>query len=171
MTLDIFNRNPEKIAMANCAQLINCLNSLYLAHEDKFVVTPVGHIFDLYASHQGGQALRAIFSAPTVNYDRDGSEASFWGLNGSASVHEKNLTITAVNPSTDQSRVAEIVLRGGTVSGASMRFLSDADIHARNTFDQPDAVVPQTKALTVGGGALVVEFPPASVAAVSIQLD
>jgi alpha-L-arabinofuranosidase len=27
MTLDIFNRHPEKVAMANCAQLINCLNS------------------------------------------------------------------------------------------------------------------------------------------------
>jgi len=31
MTLDIFNRHPEKVAMANCAQLVNCLNSLYLA--------------------------------------------------------------------------------------------------------------------------------------------
>jgi alpha-N-arabinofuranosidase len=28
MTLDTFNRHPEKVAMANCAQLINCLNSL-----------------------------------------------------------------------------------------------------------------------------------------------
>jgi alpha-N-arabinofuranosidase len=36
LTLDTFNRHPEKVAMANCAQLINCLNSLYLAHEDKF---------------------------------------------------------------------------------------------------------------------------------------
>ena len=62
MTLDTFNRHPEKVAMANCAQLINCLNSLYLAHEDKFCVTPVGHVFAMYAAHQGGQALRTIFS-------------------------------------------------------------------------------------------------------------
>ena len=39
LTLDTFNRHPEKVAMANCAQLINCLNSLYLAHEEKFCVT------------------------------------------------------------------------------------------------------------------------------------
>jgi alpha-N-arabinofuranosidase len=171
MTLDIFNRNPEKVAMANCAQLINCLNSLYLAHEDKFVVTPVGHVFDLYASHQGGQALRTDFSAPTLNYDRDGSAASFWGLRGSASVLDKTLTITAVNPSTEETRLAEVVLRGATVKEASMRFLSNADIHAHNTFDQPDVVIPQTKALSVSGGNLVVEFPPASVAAISIQLS
>jgi alpha-N-arabinofuranosidase len=171
MTLDIFNRHPEKVAMANCAQLINCLNSLYLAHEDKFVITPVGHVFDLYASHQGAQALRTIFSAPNLHYDRDGQAASFWGLKGSASVRDKNLTITAVNPSTSESRLAEIDLRGATVKEASMSFLSNADIHAHNTFDRRDVVVPETKPLGLSAGALVVEFPPASVAALTIQLN
>jgi alpha-N-arabinofuranosidase len=171
MTLDIFNRHPEKVAMANCAQLINCLNSLYLAHEDKFVITPVGHVFELYASHQGGQALRTIFSAPTVHYDRDGQSASFWGLRGSASVRDKNLTITVVNPNTSESRLAEISLRGASVREASMRFLSNADIHAHNTFEQRDVVVPQTKPLRLSEGSLVVEFPPASVAALTIQLN
>jgi alpha-N-arabinofuranosidase len=171
MTLDIFNRHPEKVAMANCAQLINCLNSLYLAHEDKFVITPVGHLFELYASHQGGQALRTIFSAPNAHYDRDGQSASFWGLRGSASVRDKNLTITAVNPNTSESRLAEISLRGARVNEASMRFLSNADIHAHNTFEQRDVVVPQTKPLSLSAGSLVVEFPPASVAALTVQLN
>jgi alpha-L-arabinofuranosidase len=171
MTLDIFNRNPEKVAMANCAQLINCLNSLYLAHEDRFVITPVGHVFDLYSSHQGGEALRTVFSAPNVHYDRDGQSASYWGLKGSASLLDKNLTITAVNPSTSEPRLAEIALRGATVKEASMRFLSNADIHAHNTFEQRETVVPQIKPLSMRGGTLVVEFPPASVAALNIQLN
>ncbi len=170
MTLDIFNRNPEKVAMANCAQLINCLNSLYLAHEDKFVITPVGHVFELYASHQGGQALRTVFSSPNLHYDRDGSPATFWGLRGSASVRDKNLTITAVNPSTNEPRLADIALRGATVKQASMSFLSNADIHAHNTFDRREVVIPQTKPLSVSGGLLVVEFPPTSVVALNIQL-
>jgi alpha-N-arabinofuranosidase len=171
MTLDIFNRNPEKIAMANCAQLINCLNSLYLAREDKFVITPVGHVFELYASHQQGQALRTVFSAPNLPYDRDGKPASFWGLRGAASVRGKTLTITAVNPSTNESRLVEIALRRGTVKESSMTFLTNSDVHAHNTFEQQNVVVPQTKALTPSGGALVVEFPPASVVALNIQLD
>jgi alpha-L-arabinofuranosidase len=171
MTLDIFNRHPEKVAMANCAQLINCLNSLYLAHEDKFVITPVGHVFELYASHQSGQALRTIFSAPNVRYDRDGQSASFWGLRGSASVRDKNLTITVVNPNISESRLAEISLRGATVKEASMRFLSNADIHAHNTFELRDVVVPQTKPLSLSAGSFVVEFPPASVAALTMQLN
>jgi alpha-N-arabinofuranosidase len=171
MTLDIFNRHPEKVAMANCAQLINCLNSLYLAHEGKFVITPVGRLFELYASHQGGRALRTVFSAPNVHYDRDGQSASFWGLRGSASVRDKILTITAVNPNTSESRLAEISLRGATVKEASMHFLSNADIHAHNTFEQSDVVVPQTKPLSLSEGSLVVEFPPASVAALTLQLN
>jgi alpha-N-arabinofuranosidase len=157
--------------MANCAQLINCLNSLYLAHENRFVITPVGYVFELYASHQGGQALRTVFSSPNLHYDRDGSPASFWGLRGSASVRDKNLTITAVNPSTSDPRLAEIALRGATVKEASMSFLSNADIHAHNTFDQRVAVVPVTKALSVNGESIVLEFPPASVVALNIQLN
>jgi alpha-N-arabinofuranosidase len=170
MTLDIFNRHPEKVGMANCAQLINCLNSLYLAHEDKFVVTPVGHVFELYARHQGGAGLRTIFSAPNINYDRDGKPASFWGLQGSASLKDKTLTITVVNPSISEPRLTEISLRGATVKEASMSFLSNTDIHAHNTFDQRDVVVPQTSLLRLSGGAHVVEFSPASVTALSIQL-
>ena len=170
MTLDIFNRHPEKVAMANCAQLINCLNSLYLAHEDKFVITPVGHVFELYASHQGGQGLRTVFSAPNVHYDRDGNPASFWGLRGSASVREKDLTITAVNPNVSESRLAEIALRGATAREASMTLLSNSDMHAHNTFEQREVVVPQTRPLSMSNGTLVVELPSASVAALNIKL-
>src|SRR5208282_2600748 len=108
MTLDLFNRHPEKVVMANCAQLINCLNSLYLAHEDKFCVTPVGHVFGMYAAHQGGQAVRTIISAPNVQYARDGKPTSFWGLQGSASLLGKELTLTVVNPSVGETRETEI---------------------------------------------------------------
>jgi alpha-N-arabinofuranosidase len=170
MTLDIFNRHPEKVAMANCAQLINCLNSLYLAHEDKFVVTPVAHVLGMYAGHQGGQALRALFSAPSVNYDRDGKPASFWGLRGSASLKGKTLFLTVVNPHVSESRESEIVVRGATVRSGSVTTLTHTDIHARNTFDHRDVVTPQTKELKAGGGALVLAFPPASVTAVTVEL-
>jgi alpha-L-arabinofuranosidase len=170
MTLDIFNRHPEKVAMANCAQLINCLNSLYLAHEDKFVVTPVAHVLGMYASHQGGQSLRTLFSAPSVNYDRDGKSASFWGLRGSTSLKGKALFLTVVNPHVSESRESEIVVRGATVRSGSVTTLTHTDIHARNTFDHRDVVTPQTKELKAGGGALVLAFPPASVTAVTVEL-
>ena len=54
MTFDIFNRQPDKIAMANVAQSVNCIHSLFLAQGDKFVRTPgvlrVRHVSSPYGS-------------------------------------------------------------------------------------------------------------------------
>jgi alpha-N-arabinofuranosidase len=170
MTLDIFNRHPEKVVMAACAQLINCLNCLYLAHEDSFVVTPVGHVFAIYAAHQGGQALRAIFSAPTINYDRDGHPTTFWGLRGSASLRNKELTVTVVNPHVSEARDTQVTVRGAKLKGGTATVLSHADIHAHNTFTQKDAVAPKMQSAEVRGDILTFRFPPASVTKLAVQL-
>jgi alpha-N-arabinofuranosidase len=171
MTLDIFNRHPEKVTMANCAQLINCLNSLYLAHEDKFCVTPVGHVFALYAAHQGGQSLRTIFSVPDVSYDRDGKKASFWGLKGSASLHDKQLVLTVVNPDVTSQRETEITVRGASMQSGSAAFLTNADIHAHNSFEQRNVVAPQTKTMEGQGRTLTYTFPAASVTKLTLTLS
>jgi len=170
MTLDIFNRHPEKIAMANCAQLINCLNSLYLAHEDRFVVTPVGHVFAMYMAHQGGQALRTIFSAPTIAYDRDGKQASFWGMKGSASLRDKDLTLTVVNPDVKEARDTQIVMRGAKIKAATATVLTNSDIHAHNTFADKDVVMPRTQNVDLTNDALHFRFPAASVTKLAVQL-
>lgn len=170
MTLDTFNRHPEKVAMAACAQLINCLNSLYLAHEDRFVVTPVGHVFAMYSAHQGGQGLRTIFSAPTIDYDRDGKPASFWGLKGSASLRDKELTLTVVNPHVSEPRDTQIAVRGAKLNAATATVLSHADIHAHNTFAQRNVVEPKTQSADVKGDILSFRFPAASVTKLAVQL-
>ena len=170
MTLDIFNRHPEKVTMANCAQLINCLNSLYLAHEDKFCVTPVGHVMGMYAAHQGGQSVRAAFSAPQVSYDRDGKLASFWGLKGSASLHNKTLVLTVVNPHVSEARETEIGLRTGAIKSAGVTTLTDSDIHAHNDFAQRSAVIPRTKNVALAGRTVNYTFPPASVTKLVLEL-
>ncbi|HZR58282.1 MAG TPA: alpha-L-arabinofuranosidase C-terminal domain-containing protein [Terriglobales bacterium] len=170
MTLDIFNRHPEKVAMANCAQLINCLNSLYLAHEDKFCVTPVGHVMSMYAAHQGGQALRTVFSSPTVNYERDNKPAIFWGLKGSASLRNKELVLTVVNPHVSEARETEIGVRGASLNSGQVTVLTNADIHAHNTFEQRNVVSPQSKDIKVHGKMLNWTFPPASVTKLVLTL-
>jgi alpha-N-arabinofuranosidase len=170
MTLDIFNRNPQKVAMANCAQLINCLNCLYMAGEDRFVVTPVGHVFEMYAPHQGGRAVRAVFSTPSIQYNRDGKPAELWGLNGSASIYGESLVVTVVNPSTSEPRETEISLSGATAKSGTITTLSNLDIHAHNSFQRRDVVVPVTSKLKVGGSAVVISFPAASVSTLQIEL-
>jgi alpha-N-arabinofuranosidase len=143
---------------------------LYLAREDRFVVTPVGHLFAMYASHQGGQALRTIFSSPAIEYDRDGKQASFWGLKGSASLRDRELTLTVVNPNVSHTSECEIVVRGATLKSGSATELTNSDIHAHNTFEQKHVVVQETKAVEVHGGALHYVFPTASVTKLALTL-
>jgi alpha-L-arabinofuranosidase len=171
MTLDIFNRHPEKVTLASPAQLVNCLNSLYLAREDKFCVTPVGHVFGMYAAHQGGQAVRTVISAPMVNYARDGKPASFWGLNGSASLHGKNLVLTVVNPHVSETRETEIAIRGAVIQSGTTTVLTGSDLHAHNTFDQRNQVVPQLKDFPSTGRTARFLVPPASVTKFELTLS
>jgi alpha-L-arabinofuranosidase len=171
MTLDIFNRHPGKITLASPAQLINCLNSLYLAHEDKFCVTPVGRVFGMYSAHQGGQAVRTIISAPTVQYARDGKPTPFWGLKGSASMHGKDLILTLVNPSVNEIREAEIAVRSASIKSGTISVLTNSDLHAHNTFDQKNEVTPQVKDLQSTGSAITIQIQPASVTKLELSLE
>jgi alpha-N-arabinofuranosidase len=169
-TLDIFNRHAEKMGIGACAQLINCLNSLFLSHEDKFIVTPNFFVFDMYQSHQGGTAVRTEFSAPRVTYQRDNRPATFWGLNGSASLKDKVLTLTVVNPHATEHREAEIAIRGGSVSSIEATVLTNSDIHAHNTFDHPDAISATTQKVPGAGATIRYGVAPASVTKLTIAL-
>jgi len=170
LSLDIFNRHAEKVAMANIAQLVNCLQSLFFAHEDRFCLTPTYHVFDMYAAHQGAQAVRTVFLAPAVRYSRNTQPATLAGLAGSASRNGKQLTLTVTNPSLDQAREAEIAIRGGAAQSVRATTLAASDVHAHNSFEAPREVEPKTEILNVRGGLLAHRFPPASVTKLEIGL-
>jgi alpha-L-arabinofuranosidase len=187
LTLDTFNRHPDKVALAACAQLINCIDSLFLSHEDHFITTPVFQVFDLYKEHQGGQALRVQFSVPDITFPRKairkqlsatgdeaitgGPDARLWGLNGSASLTGKTLTLTVVNPHLTESHPAQIVLRGGaSATAAEAEVIGGEDVHAHNTFEQPNAVVTRKATATVSGKVVQCTLPPSSVTRFTIAL-
>jgi alpha-N-arabinofuranosidase len=170
LTLDIFNRNPDKVTMANCAQLMNCLNSLFLASGDRFVTTPVYHVFQMYAAHQGAQAVRTEFLSPSITYDRDGQPANFWSLKGSASLRGKDLTLTVVNPDVGQPKEAEINLLGAEASSGRATILAASDIHAHNTFDNPNEVHARTESWSPTGRTPKFTFAPASVTLLQLKL-
>jgi alpha-N-arabinofuranosidase len=170
LTLDTFNRNAEKVSMATCAQLVNNINALFLCHEDRFFVTPNYYVFEMYAAHQGAQAVRAEFSAAEVVYDRDGKPGKFWGLNGSASRKGNVVIVSAVNPDLRNAKQTQMVLRGAKAASASGRVLAAEDMHAHNSFDQPDRVKSVALDVSISGGMLNVVLPAASVSKFEITL-
>ena len=172
LTLDTFNRHADKVAMANIAQLVNCIQSLFLTHEDQFLLTPTYHVFAMYAAHQGARAVRLVASAPAVSW-MDGQQQgrSLWGLNGSASVKGDVLTLTVTNPHLTEPREAEIAVRGATVRSATATTLAARDVHDHNTFEAPRTVVPTAaQAVAVGISPLVYHLPAASVTKLEIAV-
>lgn len=170
LTLDIFHRNADKLGMANDAQLINNLNCLFLAHEDHFIVTPNFHIFEMYKAHQGGRSLRLLVDAPPVSYLAEtGKNTDFWGLAGSASLKEKRLVLTIVNPHAADQRHTEIAVRGASIKTCRVRTLANPDIHAHNSFSQPNAVEPKDEGAPLHGN-LLWSFRPASVTRMEMDL-
>ena len=170
LTLDIFNRHADKVAMANVAQLVNCLQSLFFAHEDHFCLTPTYHVFDMYSAHQGARSVRTVVSSPGSSMTWSGKPAYLRGVNGSASLNGKRLTLTANNPSFDQSREAEIVVRGAAITSATAWVLSAPDVHAHNDFANPRAVEPKQVSVSPKGSAFAFRFPPASVVKFDLTL-
>ena len=170
LSLDIFHRHADKVGMSNIAQLINCLQALFLAHEDKFITTPTGHVFEMYAAHQGGQALRTEVMSSRLAYTRNGKPATMRGLNGSASLKDKTLTLTVTNPDIQNVNETEIALRGAGVKDVQVSTLAHADIHAHNSFANPEVIKPQTGKATVIGNTVRCSFAPASVTRLTLTL-
>ena len=170
LTLDTFNRHADKIVMANVAQLVNTIHSLFLAQEDKFTVTPNFHVFAMYAAHQSGQSLRTVWSAPAIALTRDGRGQALWGLAGSASLRDKTLTVTVVNPHATEARECAIAVRGAAIHEGRGTVLSSTDLRAHNSFDRPSALAPVDASVRVAAGSLTHRFPAASVTRLQLTL-
>src|SRR5262245_47495105 len=148
---------------------INTIHSLFIAHEDKFAVTPNYHVFAMYQAHQGAQSLKTVFSSPSIAYAREGQARALWGLAGSASLRDKTLTVTVVNPHATEPRDCAIDVRGATVKDGRTSVLSSTDLRAHNSFAHPNALTPRDATVTRRTGSLVHTFPAASVT--RLQLD
>jgi alpha-N-arabinofuranosidase len=183
ITLDIFQRHADKVAVANVAQSINCIHSLMLAQGDRFTVTPTFHVFQMYLPHRGAQAVRAEFSAlanapiPVGGNSYTGSLEAvklLAGLSGSASISPddpKLLTLTVVNPHIDRPVTTEIAVSGASIASLTGTVLAEPDVHAHNDFDHPNAVHPYPAATaTPTAGRAIHTFPPASVTTLQLRL-
>jgi alpha-L-arabinofuranosidase len=190
ITLDIFQRHADKVAVANVAQSINCIHSLMLASGNRFTVTPTFHVFQMYLPHSGAQAVRAEFTAPSIrnpladalipvggNSYRGSLEASkvLAGLSGSASVNAagsgKQITLTVVNPHLDRPLTTEVVVSGASIARATGTLLNESDVHAHNDFEHPNAVHPRPASVEPPtAGRLLHIFPSASVTTLNITL-
>jgi alpha-N-arabinofuranosidase len=164
LSFDIFNRHVEKIAMGNVAQTVNCIHSLFLAQGDKFVRTPVYHVFDMYRPHMGARQVPVQNPAQDLNVTALAGPAHLPGLSASASLKDRHLTVTLTNPSLDATQPVRIRLANGArAHDAQGQVLTHQDMRATNTFTAPEEVKPAVHSVKVVGDVLEVTLPKQSV--------
>jgi alpha-L-arabinofuranosidase len=107
----------------------------------------------MYSGHQGGQALRVNFDVPFIQPDEGPKSNIIAKLSGSASIRGNTLTLTVANPHISQSHDARINIQGAKATSVAVSTLTGEEVHAQNTFDNPNNVVPKNSQLNINGSS------------------
>ncbi len=162
-SLNIFNRHSHRVAMANLAQAVNVLQSLILTRGADMVKTPTYHVFDMFKGHQGGDNIY-LYTENSL----DGKDIKIPMINASATIKDGVITLTAANCSLYDSAELVCDISGIDVNSVSAQALTE-EIHALNSFDNPERVKPQSLSASLSENRLKSVLPPASVASFVIR--
>jgi alpha-N-arabinofuranosidase len=170
LTLDTFNRHADKIDMANVAQLVNNLHTLFLADGDQFVATPNFYVFEMYRAHHSAKSVRIEVDTPRTTFRVAKKTGEIFRLAGSASLSGKNLTLTLVHTHVSEPAAVRIQLAGGSASSVRQTVLTHSTLNAHNTFQNPAELIPKSTATSLAGPSFVCTLAPASVNRLDIRM-
>ena len=169
LTLNIFNRHCERVAMGNIAQTINVLQALILtdAESERIVLTPTYHVFDMYKVHQDATLLPLDLRSDDYTYGGH----SIASLSASASRDASgrvHLSLCNMNP--HQSAEVTCEVRGMSLSAASGRLLTADRMQAHNSFDAPTQVHPAAfHSAAIRDNRITFTLPPMSVTVLELK--
>jgi alpha-N-arabinofuranosidase len=167
MTLNIFHAHCDRVKMANIAQTINVLQALILTKDDKMVLTPTYHVFDMYKVHQDATLLPSQLSCADYKWDKDSIPA----ISASASQDKDGkIYISLCNLDPNKSQPIACELRGFAPKSVAGRILTSDDMTAHNTFDRPGKVKPaEFNDVKIDGNSLTTILPSKSVVVLEIR--
>jgi alpha-N-arabinofuranosidase len=161
LNINIFTKHADRVKMANIAQMVNVLQAMILTKDDRMVLTPTYHVFEMFKSYQDASALAIDLKSPWYNKDSSTVPAV-----SASAVRDKAglLHIGLVNVDPTHAIAVTAKLSGVTLTSAAGRVLTAPAINSHNTFEQPAVVkpVPFSGAM-VEGNTLKVVLPPKSV--------
>jgi len=160
-TFHIFHDHAERVKMANIAQLVNVLQALILTKDEKMVLTPTYHVFDLYQVHHDATYLPVEVD---TGYAYSGGTA-IPAVSASASRDaEGRVHLSLTNLSPEEAVQVDARIEGAEFTSVSGRILTAGAIDAHNTFDAPNRVRPESfTGATLEESSLKAELPPRSV--------
>jgi alpha-N-arabinofuranosidase len=165
--INIFSQHAGRVKMANIAQMVNVLQAMILTNDDKMVLTPTYHVFQMYKPFKDATQLPLEISAPRYRY----GEREVPSVHASAARGKDGKVYVALaNLDATNSAKLGLKITGTPPRTVSGQILSAGAINAINTFDKPDAVKPQPfSGATVKGDQLTVVLPSKSVVVLNLQ--
>jgi alpha-L-arabinofuranosidase len=139
-----------------------------LTKDDKMILTPTYHAFDMYKPFQDATSLPINISKNTT-YTL--GNVSIPGVSASAArAKDGKLYIALVNTNPKEAvDVAVNVAAGEKVSGVKGRVLTSAAMDAHNTFEKPEVIKPTAFSAQAKDGKLTVKLPAKSVVVVAAE--
>ncbi len=141
ITLNIFNKHCDRVKMAALAQMVNVIQSVLLTEGEKMIKTPTYHVMHMYRHHQDADLVESSLT------DNDTIGVGEWlvpKLTESVSCGKDGaLTITVGNLSADAEENLEIKFAKGGYRVEEAKIVAHQDMHAYNTFEQPEIVAEQ----------------------------
>lgn len=165
--LDIFAKHADRVRMSAIAQMVNVLQAMVLTKDDKMVLTPTYHVFEMYKPWQDAKVLPITINTPQYSQDKFTmpavSGSAVRGKDGKVYVALSNLDPKETNRVT-------VSLEGLNERSVQGRILTAPAINSHNDFDRPNVVRPVSfKGARVSGGNLVVDMPSKSVVVLQVQ--
>ena len=167
LTLNIFQNHAGRVRMANLAQMVNVLQALILTNNEKILLTPTYHVFDLYQGHQGATLLPARVESP----DYSSQAVKIPSISASASRGANDaVTLSVVNMDPSRESKVQVDVQGYTPRAAQGRVITATSMDAKPEFGQPDPLVPvKLSTITVRRGSVTFLAPAKSVAVLVLQ--
>jgi alpha-L-arabinofuranosidase len=167
VSLNIMNQHCDRVTMANIAQTVNVLQAMVLTQDEKMLLTPTYHVYEMFKGHQDATLL------PTHLVSRDYAfgDASIPALNASASKDENGTVhVSVCNLDPVKPAALDVEFLGLEPTRVAGRILTSEKITDHNTFDAPNLVQPATfTKAAINGQRITAEIPPKSVVVLEIQ--
>lgn len=166
-TLNIFNNHASRVKMANLAQTINVLQALILTEENKMLLTPTYHVFDMYKVHQDAKQLNLNFSAP--DYELNGKKIK--AVNASASIDSTGtIHISLVNLDATKTIDINTDMSAFKWAGVEGSIITSSAVNDHNTFGDPQKVrMSKFNGAKKNGDQLLVKLPPHAVITLTLK--
>ena len=168
INLNLFNKNCDRVKMANIAQMVNVLQSVLLTEGKKMVKTPTWHVFNLYKVHQDNDLVESTLIG---NSEAGIGDVKAKKLTESVTVDQDGkLYLTMTNLSLDEAENMEVAFGNNKVKSVEGQIVT-GKMDAHNTFKAPNKVQgAEFDAVTVTKDGLSFELPARSVVLLEITL-